>query len=213
MDKQELVRSSTEEQGSEDARLKEHVHKEAERLSGGRFHHPKSTLTEKQRIEYGQSAEKLNRENPPTADMMTAQEIRRAIQDLLRSINFADSIPDHQRTLLRLWCNNLARRLRRDGRQVGRPPSDPIEIIDWVNETEYPEREEGGKVAGSGKGGRKPKHDKKFWQLVQNTYDDLLAKDIGSKGAWNKAAETHGIKSGDAARIQCRRYLHPNTEQ
>ncbi|MEN6426909.1 MAG: hypothetical protein ABFE13_16250 [Phycisphaerales bacterium] len=61
--------------------------------------------------------------------------------------------------------------------------------------------------------GRKPGYTVEFCRLVQNTYDGLLAKGIGSKGAWNQAAETHGIKSGDAARVQCRRYLRPRTEQ
>ncbi|MEN6577883.1 MAG: hypothetical protein ABFD90_16175 [Phycisphaerales bacterium] len=64
-----------------------------------------------------------------------------------------------------------------------------------------------------GKGGRKPTYNVEFCRRVQKTYDEWLAKGIGSKGAWNQAAETHGIKSGDAARVQCRRYLRPNTEQ
>ncbi len=63
-----------------------------------------------------------------------------------------------------------------------------------------------------GKGGRKGKHDVEFWRRVQNTHDEL-ADQLGSKGAWNKAAETHGIPSGDAARMQCKRYLSPKTEQ
>lgn len=65
----------------------------------------------------------------------------------------------------------------------------------------------GGTAGEAGKGGQKPKHDVKFWQRVRNTYEEALATGIGSKGAWNEAAKVHGIKSGNAARVQCARYL------
>jgi len=76
-----------------------------------------------------------------------------------------------------------------------------------------PELKANGPREGVKKGGRKPVHDVAFWQRVRDRYEEVLATGIGSKGAWNKAAETHGIKSGDAARVQCRRYLRPKTEQ
>ncbi|MBN1508939.1 MAG: hypothetical protein JW955_18980 [Sedimentisphaerales bacterium] len=69
------------------------------------------------------------------------------------------------------------------------------------------ERRNGATPAGpTGKGGRKPVHDVAFWRRVRATYDEYYAQ-LGGKGAWNKAAETHGLKSGEAARKQCARYL------
>jgi len=75
-------------------------------------------------------------------DLIGAEDWRRAIRDLLNRINFANPIPDHVVNLLRLTCNNLHRRLLRDGYDVNRPPQDgdPINIIAWMSETENPKR-------------------------------------------------------------------------
>jgi hypothetical protein len=71
----------------------------------------------------------------------------------------------------------------------------------------------GAKTTGN-KGGRKPQYDADFCRLVQRTYEEHFANGIGSKGAWYNAAVTHGLLSGDAARMLCRRHLQPpKTEQ
>jgi hypothetical protein len=55
--------------------------------------------------------------------------------------------------------------------------------------------------------GRKPTHDVAFYKRVRDTYEESLGAGVGSKGAWSKAAETHGLASGETARKQCARYL------
>jgi len=57
------------------------------------------------------------------------------------------------------------------------------------------------------KRGRPPKYTPKKIQAIKEKHDHY-AKSMDDKAAWHKAAEDEGIKSGKAAEMACRRYLH-----
>jgi len=60
------------------------------------------------------------------------------------------------------------------------------------------------------KRGRKPKYTVEKLKEVQASYKRHYEKTNDVKAAWNKAAKKHGIKSGKAAEMACRRRLNQN---
>ena len=101
-----------------------------------------SRLSDSEREMWGRRAEQLNRDRRPNPVLyMTTGQLLRVVHDILHSVNFADSVPDHVVKLLRIWCMNLGAKLLADGRGLRPVPQEPLDIVGWVREAEVKSRQ------------------------------------------------------------------------
>lgn len=82
-----------------------------------------------------------------------------------------------------------------------------FEIKEVRQELREAAKTESEKAREGNKQGRRRKYTAAKMKKVHDSFNKYYRESNDTKGAWNRAADEHGIKSGKAAEMACRRYL------